>query len=106
MAEVATGVLHNVGNVLNSVNVSATLLLEGLHNSKTPAFAKAVALLREHRDHLGEFLASDPKGKTLPGFLEALSNHFSSEQAKLIQDRICIPPSFIAVPLNVPMLGC
>ena len=30
MAEVATGVLHNVGNVLNSVNVSATLVGERL----------------------------------------------------------------------------
>jgi HAMP domain-containing protein len=30
MAEVATGVLHNVGNVLNSVNVSATLVAEKL----------------------------------------------------------------------------
>jgi PAS domain S-box-containing protein len=86
MAEVATGVLHNVGNVLNSVNVSASLLLEGLRQSKAPALARTVALLREHQDHLAEFLSSDPKGQKLPGFLEALSNHFSSEQTKLIQE--------------------
>ena len=34
MAEVATGVLHNVGNVLDSVNVSATLLQENITKSK------------------------------------------------------------------------
>src|SRR5439155_15985241 len=36
MAEVATGVLHNVGNVLNSVNVSAGLVVERLRRSKAP----------------------------------------------------------------------
>src|SRR5690606_28071493 len=34
MAEVATGVLHNVGNVLNSVNVSSTLICDQVRNSK------------------------------------------------------------------------
>ncbi|MEK7677054.1 MAG: PAS domain S-box protein [Verrucomicrobiota bacterium] len=34
MAEVATGVLHNVGNVLNSVNVSTTLVIDRLRHSK------------------------------------------------------------------------
>ncbi len=33
MAEVATGVLHNVGNVLNSVNVSAGIVAEKLRRS-------------------------------------------------------------------------
>ena len=35
MAEVATGVLHNVGNVLNSVSVSATLVGEPLETIQT-----------------------------------------------------------------------
>jgi PAS domain S-box-containing protein len=34
MAEVATGVLHNVGNVLNSVSVAATVVAERLRHSK------------------------------------------------------------------------
>ena len=42
MAEVATGVLHNVGNVLNSVNVSATLLADGIKNLKGAGLARAV----------------------------------------------------------------
>ena len=39
MAEVATGVLHNVGNVLNSVSVSATLVADRLRRSKVGQFA-------------------------------------------------------------------
>ena len=34
MAEIATGVLHNVGNVLNSVNVSTNLLTERAQSSR------------------------------------------------------------------------
>jgi hypothetical protein len=45
MAEVATGVLHNVGNVLNSVNVSAGLVVEKINRSKVPQVTKAAALL-------------------------------------------------------------
>ncbi len=63
MAEVATGVLHNVGNVLNSVNVSATLVVDSVSNSRAASLAKVVALLREHEADLGGFLTSDPKGQ-------------------------------------------
>ena len=47
MAEVATGVLHNVGNVLNSVNVSSTLICEMLQQSRLSHMTRAVGLLRE-----------------------------------------------------------
>src|SRR5205823_4224975 len=67
MAEVATSVLHNVGNVLNSVNVSSSFVADNLKKSKVANLAKVVALLREHETDLGGFLTSDPKGKQLPG---------------------------------------
>ncbi len=41
MAEIATGVLHNVGNVLNSVNVSATLVADRLRNSRIAELDRA-----------------------------------------------------------------
>ena len=62
MAEVATGVLHNVGNVLNSLNVSATVIASGLRQSKTESLAKVSAMLEEHAADLGGFLTDDPKG--------------------------------------------
>ena len=86
MAEVATGVLHNVGNVLNSVNVSANLVVEQLRKSKTASLVRAVKLLGEHKDDVGEFLSQDPKGKQLPGFFEALAEQLSREQSMLVRE--------------------
>jgi PAS domain S-box-containing protein len=86
MAEVATGVLHNVGNVLNSVNVSVNLLESRLRQSRTTNLGKALALLREHRSNLAEFLNEDPKGKVLPGYLETLSDHLTAEQAEMLHE--------------------
>ena len=80
MAEVATGVLHNVGHVLNSVNVSATLISERLAQSKTENLVKAAALLRGQNGDLAEFLANDPKGRVLPGYLADLSQHLDEER--------------------------
>jgi nitrogen fixation/metabolism regulation signal transduction histidine kinase len=86
MAEVATSVLHNVGNVLNSVNVSATLLAEQSKKSKVTNLAKVVALLEEHTADLGEFITNDPKGKQLPGYLAQLSSHLAAEQATFLKE--------------------
>ncbi len=81
MAEVATDVLHNIGNVLNSVNVSATCVADGLRRSKAANLGKVVALLREHEADLGGFFTHDPKAKLLPGYLVQLARHLAQEQA-------------------------
>jgi PAS domain S-box-containing protein len=86
MAEVATGVLHNVGNVLNSINVSATVIATGLRQTKTGTLAKVCDLLDEHADDLGAFLTQDPKGKLVPDFIKSLSRHSTEERARLLQE--------------------
>ena len=63
MAEVAAGVLHNVGNVLNSVNVSAVLVADQVRHSKFGNVARVCELLRAHEADLAAFLSDDPKGK-------------------------------------------
>jgi PAS domain S-box-containing protein len=85
-AEVATGVLHNVGNVLNSVNVSAALVTDHLKKSKAAKLVKVVALLREHAPDLGAFLASDPKGKQVAPYLEQLAQHFVDEEQLILKE--------------------
>ncbi len=84
MAEVATGVLHNVGNVLSSLNVSATMIGTGLRASKADRLTKICALLHEHRDQLGEFLTQDPKGRKLPEFIASLASHTVAERDRLL----------------------
>jgi C4-dicarboxylate-specific signal transduction histidine kinase len=86
MAEVATGVLHNVGNVLNSVNVSAGLVVEKLRRSKAPKLAKAALLLTSQNGNLTEYLTTDPNGKKLPAYLSKLGEFFLAENIELLQE--------------------
>lgn len=86
MAEVATGVIHNVGNVLNSVNVSATLLAEHLNTSKVGSVGRVAALFEEHADHLADFIANDCKGRRLPAYLAELAVHLTGEQALALEE--------------------
>jgi len=86
MAEVATGVLHNVGNVLNSINVSTTLMAERVRTSEVRNLARVSALLRDHQSNLAEFLTQHPKGRQVPPFLESLARHLVTEQEELIKE--------------------
>jgi light-regulated signal transduction histidine kinase (bacteriophytochrome) len=86
MAEVATSVLHNVGNVLNSVNVSANLVTGTVKRSRAPVLDRVVALLREHEADLGRFISEDQRGKVLPVYLAELSRQLSLDQQATLQE--------------------
>jgi PAS domain S-box-containing protein len=86
MAEVATSVLHNVGNVLNSVNVSSSLISDKVRHSKMANLVKAAALLRTHASDLAAFLAEDAKGRQLPDYLYSLAEHLATEQGEILQE--------------------
>jgi PAS domain S-box-containing protein len=86
MAEVATSVLHNVGNVLNSVNVSASLVTERLQHSKVPNLAKATEIMTAHAGDLGRFMADDERGRQLPGYLTMLAAHLAEEQSQTMSE--------------------
>jgi NO-binding membrane sensor protein with MHYT domain len=86
MAEIANNVLHNVGNVLNSVNVSAGLIGDKMRDSKTQGLARAVQLMNEHAANLGDFFAHDEKGKTLPGYLNKLVVALAAEKESIAQE--------------------
>ena len=86
MAEVATGVLHNVGNVLNSVNVSATLVSDRVKQSKAGNLLKASELLREHAADLEKFFADDPRAKLLLEYLPTLGTHLTEERAHILNE--------------------
>jgi PAS domain S-box-containing protein len=84
MAEIATGVLHNVGNVLNSVNVSATLVAEQVRHSKAANLARVVELFKQHEADLGAFLTADPKGRIVPAYLGTLADNLAEERKNVI----------------------
>jgi signal transduction histidine kinase len=86
MAEVATNVLHNVGNVLNSVNVSASLVEAKIRKSCSSKLDKVTALLREHEHNLAGFLANDETGKRLINYLETLNRFLRVENAEMLNE--------------------
>ncbi len=86
MAEVATDVLHSVGTVLSSLNVSASVIAMRLHHFKTNSLAKLSALLDEHKGDLAEFLTNDPRGRRVVEFLESLARHYQEEHSHLLHE--------------------
>ena len=86
MAEVAVDVLHSVGNALNSVNVSASLLRARIGKTDTPKLQKAAALLREHEGDLPAFLAEGETGKKFIAYLESLAQHFREENTESFRE--------------------
>ena len=79
MAEVATNVLHNVGNVLNSVNVSASLVADRIKKSKSTGLTRLAALLNEHATDLVSFVTS-ARGEHLPAYLTELASELAKER--------------------------
>ena len=84
MAEVATGVLHNVGNVLNSVNVSAMLISDRLSKSRIAHLSNVSSMIQENSSDLAGFFKNNPKGQKLPGFISSLAERLGVEQADLL----------------------
>ncbi len=83
MAEVATGVLHNVGNVLNSVNVAASVVAERLRDSKVSGVTKLARLLEEQNGNLAQFLTGDERGRKVPAYLGQLAQALEQERVEL-----------------------
>ena len=75
MAEVATCVLHNVGNVLNSVNVSASVIAQSLSECDARTISAIAAQLPGEPDELASFLTEDSRGRLIPDLLRELGTH-------------------------------
>lgn len=86
MAEVATSVLHNVGNVLNSVNVAASVVTDTIKSSAADNLKRAVDLMKEHREDLGSFVMEHPRGRHLPVFLERLAEKWRNENESVLHE--------------------
>src|SRR3989339_825439 len=83
VAEVSTSVIHNVGNVLNSINISTENILETLSVSRIKRLLEAIHLMKQHEGDIGEFLTKDEKGKILLPYLEQVSVLIANEYNKI-----------------------
>ena len=86
MAEVATGVLHNVGNVLNSVNVSTTLVAGKIRELRVDKLVSAIDMLQHREKDLAEFLSRDPKGRRVMPYLAKLAKHLQDERETSLRE--------------------
>jgi PAS domain S-box-containing protein len=89
MAEMATALLHNVGNVLNGVNVSSALVESRLRRSRLPNLVKVAGLLRQQPD-LPSFLLHDDRGRRLPEYLDQLADYLAREESDLLNEFISL----------------
>lgn len=91
MAEIASGVLHNIGNGLNSVNTSAELVMERLENSRVANLGKIAGMLEEHRDDLDRFFTEDGRGRQLPLYIRQLHDLLENERTSIRReiDQLC-----------------
>ena len=83
MAEVATGVLHNVGNVLNSLGVSVSVVRSQLRESRVGDLQRVTSLLLAQGDELMSFLENDERGRVARTYLAQLSEHLATENKSL-----------------------
>lgn len=86
MAQIATNVLHNVGNVLTSVNVSAHVLSTQLRQSPSSRVGDIAKLLGEHSGDLEAFFGPSGRGRLLPGYMRELADALHTERQQLLAE--------------------
>lgn len=86
MAEVASEVLHNVGNVLNSLNVSVAVTRDQLSKSTIDKLVIARDVIKENEDDLAEFLTTTKRGQNFSGALDVVTDRLVSEHQKCVME--------------------
>ncbi len=85
MAEIATNVLHNVGNVLNSVYTSAQLAKERMVGMRLEHVGRVAHMLQERQSDVGTFLTQDERGRNVIPFLGKLGQNLLDEREELVE---------------------
>ena len=106
MADIATGTLHNIGNVLNSINTSIYVMRDIVYDSPFKDFERANHILKNNMENLEKFFINDPRGpKLLQLYLKLekpfheLQNQISEHLDRLV-DRIVLANEIIIAQQN------
>ena len=86
MSQVATGILHNVGNVLSSVNVATDLVQQRIQEFSVDDLQRLSQILEEHADDLATFVREDKRGKHLQPFLTALTEQLAEQRQLALEE--------------------
>lgn len=85
-AEIIASTLGNVGDMLKSVDASASLVSDRMKQSKIANVVRIGALIEERSraGDLGRFMALDPRGRKLPVYIAELGRQLDEERAALM----------------------
>lgn len=86
MSEIAATVLHNIGNVLNSVNVSVNLFKANLNESELDGLIDLKELVNQHKNQFVDFIQNDERGKEVPDYINLLADYWVSEKKKFTKE--------------------
>jgi PAS domain S-box-containing protein len=86
IAEVATGVLHNVGNVLNSVNVSASVIEKRMRKSALEKLQRVATLIEENAENFGAFVSDDSRGQRIPDYIVKVTDALHDERLRVTHE--------------------
>ncbi|CAM2066395.1 Response regulator [Sulfidibacter corallicola] len=85
LAEFADAVIHNVGNVLNSVNASCESIAATLNRSRIGQLERVNHLLQSVSVET-DFFVNHPKGKQIPDYLTGLKGKLTEEHEKISEE--------------------
>ena len=86
MAEIASEVLHNVGNAVNTANCCAEVIADRLNQSRVSGLEKATSLLSEQATNAVHFFSEDPRGPKLISYLVTLTGALQKEQTENLSE--------------------
>ena len=85
MAEVASNVLHDVGNTLTSLVVDTEQMHTAVKASRVDRVSKVFSLLEAHREDLSDFVTHDVRGRQLFAYLPGLAAELTQERELLLR---------------------
>jgi sensor domain CHASE-containing protein len=103
MADIASGVLHNVGNILNNVTTSVGVAKELIENSRAEKFKELACLLEQHKNDLAVFLTQDSQGLKILSYISLLADA-SLENKQEITEEISNLDQYIGHIKNVVVM--
>ena len=83
MAEIATNVLHNVGNALNSVKTASHCIQETSKERKWLGLLSKIVNLMQTQDDLGDFFTNDERSNRIPQALDTVYRNLNDQNHEL-----------------------
>ena len=84
MAEIASNVLHNMGNALTGINIGLEHLQEEVLATRVDLLLRSSDLLQQHADDLAAFLTMDRRGKLIPTMIDKVSTHLNDGRERVL----------------------